>query len=571
MKKILSVFIFLSFTGLLYAGEVLELIVEYDRGDIKPISYTLTSGSADINYNGEHILSVLDNNAKEIFFTTFDIPLTIDVPPDPVTGESFQIPVNRNAAVVKIPTSSIINEIRIDSSTFKFRSMPFLTPLPAPNTEVIYGNCSGELCFDLFLVSDGYSDMSHFKTDAQTIANFFGSIEPYKSNLNLLRIVRVDNTTSLGCYNNCNGIQRLICCDSGKLFSAVSGLTYDEILVITNTNEYGGSGYIDGTNCADKSSYAVTFRDTDYYAKEVAIHETGHSFGGLWDEYEYGINGSGEGPNCVYDSTCAVWKGIAGAGCFAGCSYNGMYRPTENGCLMRTLSPAGGYKFCPVCKNRVESKLKTCFSNSCTPDCTNKECGDDGCGGNCGGCSTPPSDYCLNSTTLRDYSGLSSCVNYECNYKYTDRTCSDGCENGRCKSCIPDCTNKECGDDGCGGNCGLCNNPPADICIDLQVLRDYSPYGICNNNICNYQYTDKKCDYICEQNRCISRPTDGGTDIQTTDTDDVITYEDAISTDLSNSDIFTHTDLTSLSDLKMDTNNSSTDKEISGCSCSLID
>jgi thiol-disulfide isomerase/thioredoxin len=56
-------------------------------------------------------------------------------------------------------------------------------------------------------------------------------------------------------------------------------------------------------------------------------------------------------------------------------------------------------------------------SETCTPACEGKNCGDDGCGGNCGEC-------------------LEGSI----------------CIEGLC--CTPDCTNKECGDDGCGGKCG---------------------------------------------------------------------------------------------------------------------
>ena len=67
-----------------------------------------------------------------------------------------------------------------------------------------------------------------------------------------------------------------------------------------------------------------------------------------------------------------------------------------------------------------------CFEGSCepncVPECSNKECGDDGCYGNCG-------------------------------------TCEGGqiCNNGKCVSeCVPDCTDKTCGPNGCGGVCGYC-------------------------------------------------------------------------------------------------------------------
>jgi hypothetical protein len=35
-------------------------------------------------------------------------------------------------------------------------------------------------------------------------------------------------------------------------------------------------------------------------------------------------------------------------------------------------------------------------------------------------------------------------------------------------ACVPDCINRGCGDDGCGGNCGECH--PTKSCIDYQCI-----------------------------------------------------------------------------------------------------
>lgn len=59
----------------------------------------------------------------------------------------------------------------------------------------------------------------------------------------------------------------------------------------------------------------------------------------------------------------------------------------------------------------------------CVPKCDGKECGDDGCGGECGACLVP---------------GQTSCIE------------------GSCGACVPACGGKQCGDDGCGGQCGQC-------------------------------------------------------------------------------------------------------------------
>ena len=67
----------------------------------------------------------------------------------------------------------------------------------------------------------------------------------------------------------------------------------------------------------------------------------------------------------------------------------------------------------------------------------------------------------------------------------TDDTneCDDGdpattaaCVDGECVSCTPDCTDKECGDDGCGGSCGECSDGTEcmpDIDAGVAVLQCY--------------------------------------------------------------------------------------------------
>lgn len=74
------------------------------------------------------------------------------------------------------------------------------------------------------------------------------------------------------------------------------------------------------------------------------------------------------------------------------------------------------------------AKGQTCSDGKCvqgcTPACTNRTCGPDGCGGSCGTCGA---GY--------------SCVE----------------ASGKCAAtCQPSCTGKTCGPDGCGGSCGTC-------------------------------------------------------------------------------------------------------------------
>ena len=74
----------------------------------------------------------------------------------------------------------------------------------------------------------------------------------------------------------------------------------------------------------------------------------------------------------------------------------------------------------------IQDESDGSVADVCMPDCVDKECGPDGCGGNCGACT-----------------GLEGGVD--------DTLCNGGI------CCKPNCTGKVCGDDGCGGSCGTCS------------------------------------------------------------------------------------------------------------------
>lgn len=85
----------------------------------------------------------------------------------------------------------------------------------------------------------------------------------------------------------------------------------------------------------------------------------------------------------------------------------------------KRMPPAKRLSDCSI--ERLAGYLDRLTDPACTPDCSNKQCGDDGCAGSCGPCAAG-----------------SSC---------------DG--QGTC-ACVRDCQGKSCGGDGCGGSCGTC-------------------------------------------------------------------------------------------------------------------
>ncbi len=123
---------------------------------------------------------------------------------------------------------------------------------------------------------------------------------------------------------------------------------YDQGIVVVNSTYYGGSG----------GSYATG--STDASSTEVALHEIGHSFAGLADEYWAGISYASEKPNMTQNSDPSTirwknWLNINNIGIFPYGNVSpqsAWYRPHQN-CKMQVL----GVPFCSVCSERTVDRI----------------------------------------------------------------------------------------------------------------------------------------------------------------------------------------------------------------------
>ena len=128
--------------------------------------------------------------------------------------------------------------------------------------------------------------------------------------------------------------------------------------------------------------------------------------------------------------------------------------------------------------------------SSCEPQCLERSCGDDGCGGECGQCAdgercVERSDESRACAASEEDQGVSSSAGEDAACSPTCEESGDECgvrcgascgscdsrsrcESGRCV-CTPQCAGQTCGaDDGCGGRCEPC--PRISSCAEC-VLR----------------------------------------------------------------------------------------------------
>lgn len=239
---------------------------------------------------------------------------------------------------------------------------------------------------NIVFLSEGYRDveMDQFELDVQQVLDGLFSESPYKEYQDFFNVyaIEVPSTqsgtdhpgTAADCpeglptfHNNTYfnstfdfaGIHRLLVAKNAQ---AVYGVLqdnmpeWDVVFIVVNTDWYGGSGGEFATFSMDPAS------------SEIALHELGHAFAGLADEYDYGGMTPYEAPNAtaetereyirwnrwIYDSTPlptpenSTYSEVVGL--FEGAVYQaiGWYRPKLD-CKMKIL----GVPFCEVCSEQT--------------------------------------------------------------------------------------------------------------------------------------------------------------------------------------------------------------------------
>ena len=154
-----------------------------------------------------------------------------------------------------------------------------------------------EACIDIAILAEGYTveEMERFYQDAEIAAESLFNHEPFGSMKERFNIVAVASLsidsgvsvprlgewrrTAFGSHFSTFYSDRyLTTSDVRSIHDALSGIAYEHIIILANTDEYGGGGIYNAFTL-------TTAHHKDF--RPVVVHEFGHSFGGLADEYFY--------------------------------------------------------------------------------------------------------------------------------------------------------------------------------------------------------------------------------------------------------------------------------------------
>ncbi|HID39586.1 MAG TPA: peptidase M64, partial [Calditrichaeota bacterium] len=148
---------------------------------------------------------------------------------------------------------------------------------------------------DLVVVGDGYTkeELAKFKEDLAHFSETLFAYAPYASHRDKFNIYGIYFPSSeSGCNEPTHGIYKktplnttfnslgspryLLTEDVHALYDLASAVPCDAVVIMVNHKRYGGGGIY---------NFFATFTSDNYWSQFVLVHEFGHSFAGLADEY----------------------------------------------------------------------------------------------------------------------------------------------------------------------------------------------------------------------------------------------------------------------------------------------
>ena len=263
-------------------------------------------------------------------------------------------------------------------------------PLNLPVLEVVNNGNPMEKV-DLVFLPDGYSqdEMDQFTADVRTYTDYLFGCSPFKENKDRFNIWAVlspsmesgvDNPGTTKWKNNLFGmtyytqdVERYLMSGEIKTIRDYAALTpYDNILIISNSDLYGGGAIY---------NYYTSFPNKNKNGDYLIVHEFGHNFCALGDEYYTSEVGVDEYYNLnvePYEANLTTlvnfgkkWKSMMESktpiptpstneyksvlGVYEGGGYvpKGIFRPKQD-CTMKSISYDN---FCPVCKKALNDMI----------------------------------------------------------------------------------------------------------------------------------------------------------------------------------------------------------------------
>ncbi len=372
----------------IFAGNIHSQEISVDQLNVIPGWYGKHRRLAEIPVEGNGQITVRNHRTQQViyrhsFSTLFQEWLTYDEAKQ--TRRAFE-----NVFLIPMPKDTV--DITVNLNNNRRESIAQTTHTVAPHDILIrhIGQRSvtpyvtlqspkdSTRCINIAFVAEGYraAELNLFVNDARRAMEAIFAHEPFRSSKDRFRIIAVKTpSVESGTSEPSKGIWKhtalhthfdtfysnryLTTLHLKDLHDWLAGTPYEHIIILVNTKEYGGGGILNSYNLSMAHHPAF---------KPVVVHEFGHSFAGLADEYAYATEQIPMYPHDIepWEPNITTqkhfeekWKDLIGkdpsVALYEGAGYalKGVYRASDN-CRMRTNDTP---EFCTVCKRAIQHTI----------------------------------------------------------------------------------------------------------------------------------------------------------------------------------------------------------------------
>ncbi len=287
-----------------HTGDAKSEVIEIDQiysYDIWPGS--LTNLIDELNYGTYYYKIYNPDNGELIYSKGFDSYFKeYQLSQPAIAGQAKQF---HESAIIPFPKSPIIFALEKRSSSGQMEEVfrkaidpAFAHKKPADSEVKVYtslDNGNPNYKADIAIIAEGYTsdENQKFQDDLKRFTEVFFKAEPCRSNKQKFNIrgvfkasedsgideprAGIDKNTVVNASFNTMGSERYVLTEDNKSLRDIAGhAPYDALYIMVNHSRYGGGG-IYNFYCV----YTSDNIDSDY----LMVHEFGHSFFGLADEY----------------------------------------------------------------------------------------------------------------------------------------------------------------------------------------------------------------------------------------------------------------------------------------------
>lgn len=263
---------------------------------------------SELPIEGNGQITVRDHRTQKViyrnsFSTLFQEWLTYDEAKKP-SSKSFEnvflVPYPKDSADVTVELRNNRREVTVSMTHLVAPRDILIRHMGERNVtpyETLQHAADPSRCIHIAYIAEGYTEaeMPVFIKDCRIAMEALFAHEPFKSMRQRFNIIAVKapsaesgtsepskgiwkNTALHSHFDTFYSDRYLTTLHLKDLHNWLVGTPYEHIIVLVNTEKYGGGGIL--------NSYNLSMAHNDYF-KPVVVHEFGHSFAGLGDEYAY--------------------------------------------------------------------------------------------------------------------------------------------------------------------------------------------------------------------------------------------------------------------------------------------